>query len=276
MRMLSDTVERARIFWYRAGVLPKCLRAAWRGYTKWRAYGDWQERSDTGASAFRQNPLRDFFSAHKEGRGIWKWNHYFDIYDLHFNRFRGSDVHILEVGIYSGGSLEMWQSYFGPRSKIYGVDIEPACKAYESDSVRVYIGDQADRGFWRRFKQEVPVVDIVIDDGGHLLEQQIVTLEELLPHLQPAGIYLCEDVHGAFNEFASYVFGLAQNLNASDQSPGNPDDNERRLVSRARPLQQAVGAVHLYPYVTLIERTTEPVSELIAPKRGTKWEPFLS
>jgi hypothetical protein len=153
MRMLSHTVERARIFWHRAGVLPKCLRAAWRGYTKWRAYGDWQERSDTGASAVRQNPLRDFFSAHKEGRGIWKWNHYFDIYDLHFNRFRGSYVHILEVGIYSGGSLEMWQSYFGPRSKIYGVDIEPACKAYESDSVRVYIGDQADRGFWRRFKQ---------------------------------------------------------------------------------------------------------------------------
>jgi hypothetical protein len=274
--MLSETVGRTRNYLHRADDFRKCMRAAWRGYTKWRTHDDWQARSDAGASAFRPNPLRDFFSAHKEGRGIWKWNHYFDIYDHHFSHFRGRAVHILEIGIYSGGSLEMWQNYFGPRCKIYGIDIEPACKAYESDSVRVYIGDQADRGFWRRFKQEVPVVDIVIDDGGHLPEQQIVTLEELLPHLQPAGVYLCEDVHGAYNEFASYVLGMVQNLNANDRTVGNPDDNERRLVSGATPMQQAVGAVHLYPYVTLIERTAEPVFELIASKHGTRWEPFLS
>src|SRR5262245_46705450 len=58
------------------------------------------------------NPLRAFFDARTEGRGIWKWNHYFDVYHRHFERFRGQEVHILEVGIYSGGSLEMWHDYF--------------------------------------------------------------------------------------------------------------------------------------------------------------------
>src|SRR5438067_13766465 len=53
------------------------------------------------------NPLRQFFDARSEGRGIWKWLHYFDIYDRHFSRFRGEAVHVLEIGVYSGGSLEM-------------------------------------------------------------------------------------------------------------------------------------------------------------------------
>jgi len=34
-------------------------------------------------------------------------DHYFDIYDRHFSAFREREVSILEVGIYSGGSLEM-------------------------------------------------------------------------------------------------------------------------------------------------------------------------
>ena len=77
------------------------------------------------------NPLEQFFNSHTEGPGIWKWRHYFEIYHKHFSKFVGKEVHVLEIGVYSGGSLAMWKHYFGPQSKIYGVDIEPACKAYE-------------------------------------------------------------------------------------------------------------------------------------------------
>jgi hypothetical protein len=59
--------------------------------------------------------------------------------------------------------------------------------------IKIFIGDEEDRKFWRRFKAEVPAVDIVIDDGGHQTQQQVVTLEELLPHLRPGGVYICED-----------------------------------------------------------------------------------
>jgi hypothetical protein len=125
-------------------------------------------------------------------------------------------------------------------------------------------------------KQEVPVLDIVIDDGGHLAEQQIVTLEELLPHIRAGRVYLCGDVVVAnvFNEFSSYVHGLAQNLNTLNLEQ-NVDDNERRQVCKTSSLQSAVGSIHLYPFATLIERSAEPVSELVAPKRGSQWEPFL-
>jgi Methyltransferase domain len=274
--MLRDTLRETRIRWHQAGAFWKCIRAARRGCTMWRAHGDWQRDGNGVCPAVKPNPLREFFDARKEGRGIWKWNHYFDIYDSHFSRFRGTKVHVVEIGVYSGGSLEMWQSYFGPQSTIHGVDIEPVCKAYEAPAVHIHIGDQADRNFWRRFKQEVPTIHIVIDDGGHKSDQQIVTLEELLPHLQPGGIYLCEDLHRLRNPFSSYVYGLAENLNASESCLLSLSDNEHRFVCEASPSQQAIRAIHLYPYVAVIERTAEPLTELVAPKHGTQWQPFLS
>src|ERR1700722_9348231 len=95
-----------------------------------------------------KNPLERFFDERTTGPGIWKWRHYFEIYDRHFRHFRGKEITFLEIGIFSGGSLDMWADYFGPKARIYGVDIEPACRAYENERIKVFIGDQADRQFW--------------------------------------------------------------------------------------------------------------------------------
>lgn len=208
------------------------------------------------------NALRKFFDERTEGPGIWKWLHYFDIYDCHFRRFRGKEVHFLEIGVYSGGSLDMWRDYFGPNAQIYGADIEPDCRVYERDGVRIFIGDQENREFWRYFRQTVPALDVVVDDGGHAPEQQIVTLEELLPFLRPGGIYLCEDVHGEFNRFACYAHGLGHKL------------NQIQMGGLCTPFQSAVGSIHLYPSAVVIERNAVPVDRLTAPKHGTQWQPF--
>jgi 23S rRNA U2552 (ribose-2'-O)-methylase RlmE/FtsJ len=244
----------------------------WRGY-KHRQL-EFKSDSQSAALSFptQTNPLFKYFSEHRQGRGIYKFDHYFERYEQHFSKFRGKEVHVLEVGIFSGGSLEMWRNYFGPSCKVYGVDIDPRCKSYESDSVRVLTGDQSDKSFWRRVRQEVPAVDIVIDDGGHTAEQQIVSLEELLPHLRPGGVYVCEDVHEPFSEFAAYVCGLAQDLNSAELEY-NFQDNERYSVSRTNSLQSAIAGIHFYPFMAVIERTAAPVFELIAPKRGSQWLP---
>jgi hypothetical protein len=241
---------------------------------------DWQSAIDgtaaqTHTNSTNSNPLREFFDNRKRGPGIWKWNHYFDIYDRHFRRFRGQEVYVLEIGVYSGGSLEMWRDYFGSKALIYGVDIEPACRAYENDSVKIFIGDQADRMFWQEFRRKVPALDIVIDDGGHHPNQQIVSLEELLPFLRPGGVYFCEDVCGAFNQFASYVHGLGHKLNDNSLSKDFSDDNERRIVCDCTPVQSVVGSIHVYPFVCVLEKNTSKITELVAPKHGTQWQPFL-
>jgi Methyltransferase domain len=221
------------------------------------------------------NPLRAFFNARTEGRGIWKWDHYFEVYHRHFERFRGKEVHILEIGIYSGGSLEMWHAYFGPHCHVYGVDTQEECLRYQSDSTSVFIGDQADREFWRRFRADVPKLDIVVDDGGHQTHQQVTSLEELLPHLAPGGVYLVEDLHAPGNRFAAYVSGLVDALNAY-RGIVNHADPERRYVSKAAGFQSLIDAVHVYPYAVVIEKRREPLAEFVSPMHGTEWEPFLS
>ena len=213
------------------------------------------------------NPLRDYFDSVTKGRGIWKWLHYFDIYHRHFRKFVGREVHVVEVGIYSGGGLDMWKAYFGPKCKVYGVDIEDACRTYADDRTEVFIGDQGDRDFWGKFKKEVPDVDILIDDGGHAPEQQIVTLEEILPHLRPGGVYLCEDILGTQNRFAAYLDGLTSGLNAfapEDESQVSPGAFQRSICS-----------IHLYPFVAVIEKACHAVDGFSAVRHGTQWQPFL-
>jgi hypothetical protein len=221
-----------------------------------------------------KNPLKDYFLSVNSGPGIWKWDHYFDTYHRHLAKFRDSECHIMEVGIYSGGSLGMWRNYFGEKVQIYGVDIEPACKVYEQDGVKVFIGDQANRSFWREVKEEVPCLDVLIDDGGHLAQQQIATLEEMLPHLQAGGVYICEDIHKARNQFLFYVNSMTHALNEIEAVDDFQND-ERRLSSPVSDFQASVGSIHHYPFVTVIEKRSLELREFVAPKRGTDWQPFL-
>ena len=242
---------------------------------QWPAAGVPASLSPPARPPLSRSRLEGFFDARKSGHGIWKWRHYFEIYERHFSRFCNDEVHVLEIGVNSGGSLEMWQDYFGPKARIYGVDLSPQCKAYETASMKVFTGDQADRNFWRNFRRQVPVLDIVIDDGGHQPVQQAVSLEELLPHLRPGGVYFCEDITApagdGINPFAAYVHGLAHRLNDYSGAAANPADSERNLTCRPNPFQQAIASVHLYPFIAVVERSRAAIGEFVAPKHGTEW-----
>lgn len=240
----------------------------WLGYRRRQQLKSPSQKETPPASS---NPLRTYFDEIHEGPGILKWLHYFDIYDRHFRKFRGRDVNILEIGVYSGGSLGMWRDYFGPKCRVYGVDIDQRCKKFENDSVKIAIGDQGDREFWRRFKTEVPAIDILIDDGGHQTHQQIVTFEEMLSHLQPGGVFLCEDLTGEFSGFVSYMNGFVHKLNAYDLK-ATRDSRERYLTSAASEIQSHVLAVTFYPFITVVEKRERPLAEFVSQKHGTSWE----
>ncbi|KAI9027078.1 S-adenosyl-L-methionine-dependent methyltransferase [Hyaloraphidium curvatum] len=156
-----------------------------------------------------------------------KWSGYFDAYHRHFKRFRARrKVVLVEIGVQSGGSIDMWQAYFGPnRLEYHGVDFNPEVVKFQGPGVHIHIGDQANRTFWRAFRRSVPPPDIVIDDGGHKMVQQRVAFEEELLHLKEGGMYLCEDLHtsymadygGAYRKngtMVEYLKGLVDSLNA--------------------------------------------------------------
>ena len=57
------------------------------------------------------NDLKKYFENNTKNL-IHKWDHYFEIYDNHFSRFRRKNIVVLEIGVSHGGSLCMWKKYF--------------------------------------------------------------------------------------------------------------------------------------------------------------------
>lgn len=106
---------------------------------------------------------------------------------------------ILEIGVAYGGSLDLWNAYFGKENCIiYGVDINPICKKFTRDNINVIIGDQGNKQFLNDLKNKIPKPDIMIDDGGHTMTQQINTFDVMFDHIKLGGIYLCEDTHTSY------------------------------------------------------------------------------
>jgi hypothetical protein len=210
----------------------------------------------------QRGPLEQYAEQHTVGPGLFKWRHYLDIYDRHLHRFRGQPIHLVEVGVAGGGSLRMWRDYLGPDARISGIDIDPACTRFASEGTEVLIGDQADPEFWAKFVADHPQIDVVIDDGGHIAHQQAVTLECLLRHIRPGGVYACEDIHGPFQPFHAFVDGLTRPLNTI----GVPE--EANPVSE---LQRQVASVHRYPIMTVIEKAAWSPAAFESEFRGSEW-----
>jgi len=123
---------------------------------------------------------------------------YFHVYEELFSKYVGKEITFVEVGVLHGGSLYMWKEYFGKNTRIIGVDLNPSAKDLEKDGFEIFIGSQSDENFWRKFYAEVGKIDILLDDGGHENNQQIVTLSEAIPNINDEGLVVVEDTHTSY------------------------------------------------------------------------------
>jgi cephalosporin hydroxylase len=119
---------------------------------------------------------------------------YLDVYEAVLGPLRHQPITFLEIGIYRGGSLATWREYL-TEATIVAVDIDPGCKRFEQEipGVNVRIADQSDRAALEELAREFGPFHVIIDDGGHTMEQQIVSFEVLFKHLVPHGVYAVED-----------------------------------------------------------------------------------
>ena len=127
-----------------------------------------------------------------------KCDTYFQVYEEMFNKYVGKKMTFVEVGVLQGGSLFMWREYFGKDARIIGIDLHPNAKELEKHGFEIYIGSQSDKNFWRNFYTKVGKIDILLDDGGHVNDQQIVTLSESVNNINDDGIIMTEDVHTSY------------------------------------------------------------------------------
>jgi len=199
------------------------------------------------------NELENFFF-NQDHRLIHKWNHYFEIYERHLKHLRDSKINLLEIGISHGGSLQMWDHYFKGNAMIYAVDINPECKKFESENVRIFIGSQEDKNFLQDLRSLIPHVDVLIDDGGHTMKQQVTTFEALFDLVSENGIYICEDTHTSYwkhfgggykkkRSFIEYSKNFIDSIHAWHRKNTKPDH-----------LTETVHSIHYYDSVIVVEK----------------------
>jgi hypothetical protein len=204
------------------------------------------------ADTLARTEIGRLFAAHR-GRVIDKWLWYFEAYERHFAPLRGRPIRLLEIGVFKGGSLELWRQYFGPDAVIFGVDIDPECAARVDAPNQVRIGSQADGAFLARVVSEMGGVDVVIDDGSHVAAHQRASFAALFPLLEEGGLYVIEDMH------TSYWPGFHHGGN---DRPGTAVEFAKQLIDdlhrswhwRRRRPHGPVGAVHAYDSMVFIEK----------------------
>lgn len=119
---------------------------------------------------------------------------YIEVYEELFNPYRFNST-ILEIGLAYGESFMMWREYFID-STIIGVDIsdeEISVNFDLTEEKNIIICDATDEkllDYIGNYK-----FDIIIDDGSHILQDQIKTFHLLKKLMKKNGIYVIEDVN---------------------------------------------------------------------------------
>ncbi len=182
-----------------------------------------------------------------------KWSNYFEIYENLFKRFVNKKITLVEIGVGDGGSLFMWRKYFGKKVKIIGIELNPEAKKLEKNGFKIFIGDQSNPDFWKRFYKKVGKIDILIDDGGHTNLQQVTTLMESIKHINYEGMIVVEDTHTSFMREKGFK-------NPSRYSFINFSKSLVEILHRKNPMikkeinyfSQIINSVEYYDSVTVI------------------------
>jgi glycosyltransferase involved in cell wall biosynthesis len=140
-------------------------------------------------------------------------NGYAGLYEALFSKGRREIRRILEIGIGTmipgapssmvgfapegykpGASLRAWREFF-PNATIYGADIQPDTQFSDEERIVTVLCNSSDADQVKQLMSKLnnEQFDIIIDDGSHILENQLKTLRNLYPFLKSGGFYIVED-----------------------------------------------------------------------------------
>ncbi len=126
------------------------------------------------------------------------YHNYTKIYSQYFAPIRNQNLKILEIGVWQGASVRLWEGYF-PNADLHFIDIDYSHLTYMPSRAHLHICDQSNVSQLKSFVQKTGGDwDIIIDDGGHTMEQQQVSFKTLFPYLRSGGMYIIEDLHTSY------------------------------------------------------------------------------
>lgn len=217
--------------------------------------------------------LREIFDT-KLTRRCDKWEPYFDVYETYFSKYRDQSPTFVEVGVQYGGSMEMWREYFN-NANIYGIDHSPEINQLNIPGVNLIQGDQSSIEFWKDFLADKGDIDCFLDDGGHTMMQQIITLTQVWPKIKPGGVYICEDTHTSYweefggkfqdpNSFIGFVKNIIDLINIEHIPNINPP---KQIVDKFGD----VGSIHFYNSMVVLIKNKPLFNRVIVNDDKKTW-----
>lgn len=185
---------------------------------------------------------------HLPGSRWADWTHnYTPFYEAVLLPTRLSTKRVMELGVWRGSSLKMWRDFF-PRALVYGIDNDPSqVEGDLGERIAVLQADQAKRDQLRAVIDGE--FDLIVDDGGHSMEQQQVSLAALFPYVKPGGYYICEDLHSSFlgPEFGVNATGSNSTMHLLERMSEGPEwTSEYMTEDEMRYLRENVEVVWIH------------------------------
>jgi hypothetical protein len=136
---------------------------------------------------------------------------YIPLYDKLLSTRKQTAKNVLEIGIYQGGSIDLWAKYF-PNATVHAVDIMHMNQIpfflKNRDNIKLYTETDAySDTFIQKLIDTGIKFDFILDDGPHTLESQQKYLKNYTDLLSDKGILILEDIQSIdyVNELISSI-----------------------------------------------------------------------
>lgn len=151
------------------------------------------DESHEGLKSMNMKSLTEIYQKYKSpvlgGGDKGTMHNYIENYEKLFKPLRNREITFLEIGVDQGHSLKMWREYF-PNARIIGIDIKNP--TMDVSGCEFYICDQSSKEHIDKILG-IPF-DVIIDDGSHVLQHQMLSHLYLFPKLKKGGMYIIEDI----------------------------------------------------------------------------------
>jgi cephalosporin hydroxylase len=137
---------------------------------------------------------------------------YLSVYEEILAPYRTTAKNILEIGLFNGASLLMWEQYFA--GAVFGIDCSETPHGGMADlrplikegTHNIFICDAESREAIKKCFHAFDDIkfDVIIEDAGHDVEQQVKIYYALKPFLNKGSIYIIEDVQNIDKDKISF------------------------------------------------------------------------
>jgi hypothetical protein len=195
---------------------------------------------------------------------------YTDVYERYLRPWRMQRFTLLELGVFRGDSLRMWNAFF-PRATVVGLDLEQTA-AERAPEFDVAVGSQADPEVLDGILERHPDIRVVVDDASHITSLTLESFRYLFPRLARGSLYAIEDVApNSYEDWPGHSPERGANWPAIQQNPGAAHFNRREDMDAfilelihdcdlgggafgEGPGEKQVAFVHVWPSIVIVGR----------------------